>query len=111
MSEHQILAVQKRPGKPAVLAPITNSLTAFQKAVGGYIEVVTVSQDLCIICNETGRIDGLPYNTNICGFDFYGPILAVGVEDDGFVSVPGRMTGFIRECMEAKGGCRHGDEQ
>ena len=110
MNENQILVVRKQPGRPAAPEPITNSLTAFQRAVGGYIEVVTVCQDLCIVCNETGRIDGLPYNTNVCGFAFYGPILAVGVKDDGFVSIPGHLTGFIRECMEAKGGVLRDDE-
>lgn len=79
MKEKQILVIMKEPGKSAEVEPLfENTLEAFQAAVGGYIEAVAVSQDLCIICNETGRIDGLPYNCNVLVFDFYGPILAVG---------------------------------
>lgn len=88
MKEKQILVIMKEPGKSAVVEPLfENTLESFQAAVGGYIEAVTVAQDLCIICNETGRIDGLPYNCNVLGFDFYGPILAVGVRGADFGSI------------------------
>lgn len=88
MKENQILVIKKDPGKSPEMEPLfDNKLEAFQSAVGGYIEAVTVTSDLCILCNETGRIDGLPYNCNVLGYDFYGPILAVGHRDCEFSSI------------------------
>lgn len=88
MKEKQILVIRKEPGKLAEVEPLfENTLEAFQAAVGGYIEAVSVAQNLCIICNETGRIDGLPYNCNVLGFYFYGPILAVGALGCEFASI------------------------
>lgn len=59
MGEKQILVAIKKPGELPGLEPLfENSLEAFQKAVGGYIEVVTVASDLVLICNEEGRLPG-----------------------------------------------------
>ena len=41
--EKQILVIKKEPGKPAEIEPLfENTLEAFQEAVGGYIEAVTI---------------------------------------------------------------------
>ena len=61
--------VIKDLGKPPYDAEIPNTLKALQSIVGGYIETVTVSADLCIICNEEGRIRELAHNCNVCGID------------------------------------------
>ena len=96
MSEKQILVVQKHPGQQASIEPLLeNTLEAFQKFVGGHIEVVSVCQDLVIVCNEEGRLLNLPYNTNVCGFDFYGPILAVGVK---CAQLSGQLCPRLSEC-------------
>lgn len=53
---------------PADRAPyitnIENSLKNMQDAVGGYIEAVTLKYkpQIILICNEEGRINGLPLN-------------------------------------------------
>lgn len=88
MKERQIMVIVKEPGKAPVLEPLFgNTLEAFQKAVGGYIEVVTIATDMAIICNEEGRLMGLPFNTELCGVGFCGTILAVGVKGDEFASL------------------------
>ena len=90
MKEKQILICIKEPGKGPRIEPLfENTLEAFQKAVGGYIETVTLCTDLVLICNEEGRLLDLPYNTTLCGLPFYGPVLAVGVKGDEFASVKG----------------------
>lgn len=43
---------------------------------------------MTIVCNEEGKIHGLPYNCAICGETFVGTILLVGVRGDTFKSVP-----------------------
>lgn len=67
---------------------IDNDLHAIQELVGGYIETLTVATDCCVICNEEGRILGMPENCNFCGIDFAGPILLVGVDGDEFTDCP-----------------------
>jgi hypothetical protein len=50
------------PGKAGELREIDDSLEALQKVVGGYIEHVTLAPRLAAICNEHGKLDGLPAN-------------------------------------------------
>ena len=56
----KIYVAVKRPGEPPRHVWMSNSLENFQRYVGGYIETVTVATDLVIICNEEGRLMGLP---------------------------------------------------
>ena len=59
---------------------IDNSLEAKQHLVGGYIECVYPSNDnsVVFICNEEGKINGMPLNRDI-GYDIIaGPFLILG---------------------------------
>ena len=47
--------------KKAELIEIENNLPELQRLVSGYIQVVLISKNLCIICNELGKIENLPY--------------------------------------------------
>ena len=77
-----MLVIRKDPGQPPELVVMENTLEALQQAVGGYIETVTFSPDAAIICNEEGRLQGLPYNCDFLGISFVGPILVVGIDGD-----------------------------
>ena len=87
MAEKIYVAV-KRPGEPPRHVWMSNSLENFQRYVGGYIETVTPAEDMVIICNEEGRLKGLPYNCTVCGVDFVGDIVFAGVKDDEFADLP-----------------------
>lgn len=51
------------PGKNARIADIEAGLEGLQKVVGGYIEACyPFEEEVCIICNEEGKIRGLPLN-------------------------------------------------
>lgn len=105
MHENQILVAIKRPGEEPFIEPLfDNDLKAFQKEVGGYIESFTISSDLTIICNEEGRLFGLPYNTTICGQDFVGTIMAVAYRRDEFVSIKGQHIPFVLRLLKGTGG-------
>ena len=78
----------KRPDSGWYSTNISNTLENFQRTVGGFIEVVRLSADSAIICNEEGRLMELPYNTTICGVDFVGTIFLVGVDGEEFCDVP-----------------------
>ena len=84
----KIKVYAKRPGQPPKSVWVTNSLKNLQNYVGGYIEAVTLAEDCAIICNEEGRILGLPHNCNVAGVDFVGDILFVGVNGEEFADMP-----------------------
>lgn len=92
----EIICVIKDPGERSIVASIPNTLEALQTAVGGPIETVTIASDLVLICNEEGRLLDLPFHCTVCGIDFVGPILAVGVSGDAFSSLSADDIQFVR---------------
>ena len=44
---------------------ISDSLENLQKIVGGYIETVGIATDCVMVCNEEGRLIGLPDNRSV----------------------------------------------
>lgn len=80
--------IRKKPGCEPEVIDIDNTLAALQQEVGGYIETVTIASDAVVICNEEGRILGLPDNCRVCGVDFVGTVLIVGTKGDEFCDVP-----------------------
>lgn len=44
-------------------------------------------KDACVICNEEGRLLGLPENVRLFGQTFVGTVLIVGVKGENFVGV------------------------
>ena len=61
-----IRVVLVEPGKQTRTADIGASLEALQRTVGGSIEAYyPFAEQVCIVCNEEGKIDGLPLNRAI----------------------------------------------
>lgn len=51
------------PGKVPYETEIEDGLPGMQKAVGGYIQAVyPYDEPVALICNEEGKLDGLPLN-------------------------------------------------
>ncbi len=80
--------IRKKPGCEPEIIGIDNTLEALQAEVGGYIETVSLSTDAVVICNEEGRLRGLPYNCRFVGVNFVGTILVVSHDRDEFCDVP-----------------------
>ena len=76
--------VYKEPGKEPEIIEVENELKALQEKVGGYIETVTLPCKACVICNEEGRLLGMPYNCTVFGVSLCGPILVAGVAGEEF---------------------------
>lgn len=77
-------AIIKKPFEKPKVIEIENELSALQEAVGGYIQVVPVTDKVCVICNEEGKLLGLPHNIVLCGDILVGTILIVGVAGEEF---------------------------
>lgn len=55
-----------KQGGSAEITEIEDSLESYQSVVGGYIETLYFSTDpVVLICNEEGKVYGLPYNRAI----------------------------------------------
>ena len=51
------------PGKAPYVTDIGNDLRSMQQAVGGYIQAVYPYEEaVVLVCNEEGKLDGLPLN-------------------------------------------------
>lgn len=98
-----MIVLKKEPGKEPVLTAIENTLTAFQEAVGGHIESVTMAEDFVVICNEEGRIRNLPYNcTLLRAVDFYGTILVVGMQGEDYTDASVITAGYFQNVMSVE---------
>lgn len=67
-NQPEIKVVIAEPMKEAYVTTIKNELEELQKIVGGYIEPLdfTLGADnVCIICNEEGKCEGLPLNRSM----------------------------------------------
>jgi hypothetical protein len=63
MESKTIKVLVVKPEETPVVETIEASLESYQKIVGGYIEVIYPFDDpVALICNEEGKIDGLPLN-------------------------------------------------
>ena len=82
----KITALIKEPGADPELREIDNTLSALQQIVGGYIETLTLFEDVVVICNEDGRLIGLEENCSIFGLNFVGTIAIVLADGDEFAS-------------------------
>ena len=100
-------AVAKRPGEPGKVITIDNDLKVLQEYVGGYIENFTFSTNACVICNEEGRIIGLPYNVTFLGHRFCGPILIVGVRVKSLRIARRRDLSWTRSTARCNAMARH----
>lgn len=79
------------PMKKPYMKDIDSSLHSLQREVGGYIEAIYPYEDMVgLVCNEEGKMEGLPLNRAICSkngemFDIIaGTFLIVGLSEDNF---------------------------
>lgn len=86
----QILVLKVEPFKYPKPIMVDNTLEALQKEVKGYIEIVyPFDKNIAIICNEEGKIKGLPLNRGLYDEDdrlydiIAGTFLAVSVNGEG----------------------------
>lgn len=101
--QKSILVVIKEPGKAPYVEPcFPNTLEAFQKAVGGYIETLTLCEDLVLVINEEGLLQGLPWNCKVCGQPLVGRVVAVATEQDEFASIPKRFIPMVLRLFEVE---------
>ena len=86
--EKTIKVIMVDPMKEPYPAEVENTLEGLQKAVGGYIETVYLDDYVVLVCNEEGKLIGLPGNRSLGNDIIAGTFFVVGSNDDGdFVSL------------------------
>ena len=95
MKENTISVLQVKPGEAPTMVMLENTLEALQDAVSietderGFIEILPVNSNVCLLCNEEGKLIGLPPNRRwgldiLCGV-FY---LTGQTEEGDLASLP-----------------------
>lgn len=88
-------AVYKCPGQAPAVIEVENDLKALQGLVEGYIEVVRFAIQaaasaggettyVALIVNEEGLLNGMRFNCNFIGTQYFGPMVFVGVDGEDF---------------------------
>lgn len=95
MDNNKMTVLMIEPGKAPYPKEIDSGLRSLQHEVGGYIEAVYPYDDpVAIICNETGKLDQLPFNRGLRDengelYDFImSNFMVVGLGEDNFTSLP-----------------------
>ena len=102
MEKLTVLVVE--PEKAPYTKEIEDTLTALQQAVGGYIEATyPFIDDVALICNEEGKLNGLPLNRALRDeegkiYDIVaGTFLIVGLREDSFGSLSSELIEKYKE--------------
>ena len=98
MSEQKLRVLVVEPGKPPAVREITGSQESMQRLVGGYIQAVYPFDDpVALICNEEGKLLGLPMNRTLrdergVPYDIVcGTFFLAGIAEDDFASLTDRQ--------------------
>ena len=90
----KITVLVVEPEKPCQAREVEDELKALQDLVGGSIEVVTPFEEgIAIVCNEEGKLRGLPFNRPLLDnsgepYDILcGTFFITGVRGENFVSL------------------------
>jgi hypothetical protein len=82
-----IKALRVAPGAAPKAVVIPNTLKRLQTEVGGCIKTLGLNRGTCLICNEEGKLMGLPANRQVGGNTIAGTFLIVGEADGEFCSL------------------------
>ena len=103
---NQIRVLMIEPGKPPEMREISDTLQSMQEAVGGWIEeYMPFDDDVALVVNEEGKINGLPLNRAIRSEDgslqdiIAGPffICSAPVESESYQSLTPEMEKKYKE--------------
>lgn len=71
MKENEIRVLKVKPHEHPKECILENTLDALQEAVDGYIDIIGLEDDICILLNDEGKLIGLEGNRSL-GDDILG---------------------------------------
>ena len=94
MSDDKIRVILLEPNKLARVAEIDHSLEGMQQVVKGYIEAVyPFEEEVCIVCNDEGKFNGMRPNRAVRNEDgriediIFGPFFICDCSTENFGSL------------------------
>lgn len=87
------------PGKEARPAEIDGSLKGMQAVVGGLIQAVYPwPEPVALVCNDEGKLWGLPLNRALEGYDIIaGTFFICGLGEEDFCGLNQKQMAFFRD--------------
>lgn len=81
--QNEIKVLMVEPHKNPTVTTIKNKLENLQEAVGGLIEIIDIEDNVCILCNEEGKLIGLEGNRKLGDDILVGTFFVCGSNDEG----------------------------
>lgn len=81
--QNEIKVVMVEPNKHPIVTTIKTKLENLQEAVGGLIEIIDIEANICILCNEEGKLIGLEGNRKLGDDILVGTFYVCGSNDEG----------------------------
>jgi len=96
-----IKIIIKKPHENQELKVVTNEFKDFQKIVGGYIEIVEITKDILMVCNEEGKLNNLRPNLLIPNDTVVGTVFFCSEDENtNFASLTESQIKFVTEFIE-----------
>lgn len=89
MKQQVIEVLMVEPGREPRIVRLDNSLESLQAAVSigaeyrGLIEIISLSDEVCILCNEEGKLIGLEPNRRLWSDVLCGVFYVTGQDNEG----------------------------
>ena len=89
MKQQVIEVLMVEPGREPRIVRLDNSLESLQAAVSigadyrGLIEIISLSDEVCILCNEEGKLIGLEPNRRLWSDVLCGVFYVTGQDEEG----------------------------
>ena len=115
MKEKEIKVLMVEPGKAPKVTTIKNELESLQDAVSigaderGLIEIITISEDVCILCNEEGKLIGLEPNRRLGCDILCGVFYVTGNGEEDLASLSEENIEAYKKIFEKPDTFSHGD--
>lgn len=84
--QNEIKVVIVEPHKNPTITTIKTKLENLQEAVGGLIEIIDIEDDVCILCNEEGKLIGLEGNRKLGDDILVGTFFLCGSNNEGEIT-------------------------
>ncbi|WP_312102471.1 DUF3846 domain-containing protein [Pygmaiobacter massiliensis] len=83
MKENKIKVLRVAPGQPPAVKEIGNDLHSLQAEVGGLIECISFPGGCVVVCNEEGKLNGMPPNRRLGADIICGPFFVCDTTRSG----------------------------
>lgn len=83
MSEKKIKVLKIEPGQAPQVKEIRNDLASLQAEVGGLIECISFPNGCVAVCNEEGKLNGMPPNRRLGADIICGPFFICDTTRNG----------------------------